>query len=101
MKEFLEKIDDIRFFEVDDFYHRKDEIKEKYNKLNNGEKEMYKWYFYFQFCLLKNPLKEMLWTFLNMECDIYFLSEMANEYRIFCNKRKRLYEKERNEAEFD
>ena len=92
MTEFLERIKDIRFTEVDEFYKRKDEIKEKYQELDNETKEIYKWYFYFQLCLLKNPLKEMLWTFLNMNCDIYFIAEMSNEYRLFCRKRNKLYE---------
>lgn len=92
MTEFLERIKDIRFTEVDEFYKRKDEIKEKYQELDNETKEIYKWYFYFQMCLLKNPLKEMLWTFLNMNCDIYFIAEMSNEYRLFCRKRNKMYE---------
>lgn len=92
MTEILEKIKDIRFTEVDEFYKRKDEIKEKYQELDNETKEIYKWYFYFQLCLLKNPLKEMLWTFLNMNCDIYFIAEMSNEYRLFCRKRNKMYE---------
>lgn len=92
MTEFLERIKDIRFTEVDEFYKRKDEIKEKYQELDNETKEIYKWYFYFQLCLLKNPLKEMLWTFLNMNCDIYFIAEMSNEYRLFCQKRNKMYE---------
>ena len=92
MTEFLEKIKDIRFTEVDEFYKRKDEIKERYQELDNETKEIYKWYFYFQLCLLKNPLKEMLWTFLNMNCDIYFIAEMSNEYRLFCRKRNKMYE---------
>ena len=90
MTEFLEKIKDIRFTEVDEFYKRKDEIKEKYQELDNETKEIYKWYFYFQLCLLKNPLKEMLWTFLNMNCDIYFIAEMSNQYRLFCRKRNKM-----------
>ena len=92
MTEFLDRIKDIRFTEVDEFYKRKDEIKEKYQELDNETKEIYKWYFYFQLCLLKNPLKEMLWTFLNMNCDIYFIAEMSNEYRLFCRKRNKMYE---------
>ena len=92
MTQFLERMKDIRFTEVDEFYMRKDEIKEKYQELDNETKEIYKWYFYFQLCLLKNPLKEMLWTFLNMNCDIYFIAEMSNEYRLFCRKRNKMYE---------
>ena len=92
MTEFLERIKDIRFTEVDEFYKRKDEIKEKYQELDNETKEIYKWYFYFQLCLLKNPVKEMLWTFLDMNCDIYIIAEMSNEYRLFCRKRNKMYE---------
>ena len=92
MTEFLEQIKDIRFTEVDEFYKRKDEIKEKYQELDNETKEIYKRYSYFQLCLLKNPLKDMLWTFLNMNCDIYFIAEMSNEYRLFCRKRNKMYE---------
>lgn len=98
MTEFLERIKDIRFTEVDEFYRRKDEIKEKYQELDRETKEIYKWYFYFQFCLLKNPLKEMLWTYLNMNCDIYFMADMSNEYRLFCRKRNKMVE---NDEEFD
>ena len=98
MTEFLEQIKDIRFTEVDEFYKRKDEIKEKYQELDDETKEIYKWYFYFQFCLLKNPLKEMFWTFLNMNCDIYFMADMSNEYRLFCRKRNKMYE---SDDEFD
>lgn len=98
MTEFLEQIKDIRFTEVDEFYKRKDEIKEKYQELDDETKEIYKWYFYFQLCLLKNPLKEMFWTFLNMNCDIYFLADMSNEYRLFCRKRNKMYE---SDDEFD
>ena len=98
MTEFLEQIKDIRFIEVDEFYKRKEEIREKYQELDDGTKEIYKWYFYFQFCLLKNPLKEMFWTYLNMNCDIYFLADMSNEYRLFCRKRNKMVE---SDDEFD
>lgn len=98
MTEFLEQIKDIRFTEVDEFYKRKEEIREKYQELDDGIKEIYKWYFYFQFCLLKNPLKEMFWTYLNINCDIYFMADMSHEYRLFCKKRNKIYE---SDDEFD
>lgn len=97
MREFLDRIESIRFEEVDELYKKKEEIKVKYQGLDNETKEIYKWYFYFQLCLLKNPLKEMLWTYLNSETDLHFKAEMSNEYRIFCNKRKKIGEK----SEFD
>lgn len=89
MEEFLELISDIRFTEVDDFYNRKEYIKIKYQELNRSAKEVYKWYFYFQFCLLKNPLKELLWTYINGEEDIYLISNLESAYSSFCNKRKK------------
>lgn len=98
MTEFLEQIKDIRFTEVDEFYKRKEEIREKYQELDDGIKEIYKWYFYFQFCLLKNPLKEMFWTYLNINCDIYFMADMSHEYRLFCKKRNKICE---SDDEFD
>ena len=98
MDEFLELIEDMRFTEVDDFFKRKEYIKYKYQELDKSTKEVYKWYFYFQFCLLKNPLKELLWNYLNGEEDLFFISELNNQYRIFCNKRKR---QKQEESEID
>lgn len=89
MDEFLELIDEIRFTEVDDLYRRKEFIKIKYQELDRKTKEIYKWYFYFQLCLLKNPLKELLWTYLNEEEDIFLLGNLSSQYDNFCNKRKR------------
>ena len=94
MEEFLELINDIRFSEVDDFYNRKEYIKIKYQELNQEVKEIYKWYFYFQFCLLKNPLKELLWTYLNEEENIFLTSNLINQYEKFCNKRRKQKEVE-------
>lgn len=87
MDKFLELISDIQFTTVDEFYEKREYIKQKYNKLDVGSKEIYKWYFYFQFCLLKNPLKEMLWTYLNHE-EYIFEEQMKIQYNIFCSKRK-------------
>ena len=94
MEEFLELIKDIRFTEVDEFYRKKDYIKIKYQELDKSTKEVYKWYFYFQFCLLKNPLKELLWNYLNQEQDIFLSVELDNQYNLFCNKRKRQKQEE-------
>lgn len=89
MRDFLEEIQDIRFVDPKDFFNRKNQIKEKYQELSKEKKEIYKWYFYFQLCLLKNPLKELFWSFLNQECDMFFMSNLVNEYYLYCNKRKK------------
>ena len=98
MDEFLELISDIRFVEVDDFYNRKEYIKIKYQELDLNMQEIYKWYFYFQFCLLKNPLKEMLWTYLNQSEDKSFNLELEHRYKLFCMGRKK---QKLEELEFD
>lgn len=98
MEEFLELIEDIRFTEVDEFYRKKDYIKIKYQELDKSTKEVYKWYFYFQFCLLKNPLKELLWNYLNQEQNMFLSVELDNQYNLFCNKRKR---QKQEESEID
>jgi len=87
MEKFLELIKDIQFTTVDEFYKKKKYIKKRYLKLDEGTKQIYKWYFYFQFCLLKNPLKEMFWTYLNQE-EYIFESELEHQYEIFCSRRK-------------
>lgn len=94
MEEFLKLIEEIRFNDPDEFFRKKIIIKEKYQKLDRSTKEIYKWYFYFQLCLLKNPLKELFWTFLNEEVDVLFYSNLNNEYRLFCNRRKRQMQEE-------
>lgn len=87
MERFLELINDIQFTTVDEFYKKREYIKRKYNELDAGSKEIYKWYFYFQFCLLKNPLKEMLWTYLNEE-NYIFENIMEAQYELFYSKRR-------------
>lgn len=94
MKEFFREIEDIQFTEVDEFYKKKEYIRDRYQELDNNIKQVYKWYFYFQFCLLKNPLKELLWNYVNGENELYFLSELQNEYNSFCNRRKKQKEEE-------
>ena len=92
MEEFLELIEDIRFTTVDDFYKRKEYIKIRYFELNRSTREVYKWYFYFQFCLLKNPLKELLWNYINEEKNITLEKNLENSYNNFCKKRKKKQE---------
>ena len=90
MRKILRIIESIEFTEVDEFYEKKDYIKQKYQELDMEAKEIYKWYFYFQLCLLKNPLKELLWTYINnQEENMYLSSDLSREYRLFCEKRKK------------
>lgn len=88
MDEFMEKTKDMRFLNADDFYVKKAIIKEKYKKLDYNSKEMYKWYFFYQLCLLKNPLKSMFWSYLNNKHDK--CDKMNEEYIKFCEKRDKI-----------
>lgn len=80
----LKEIECIRFENVDELFVKKASIREKYRNLDYNIKEIYKWYFFYQLCLVKNPLKELLWDYLNGK-DV---SEKVNfAYIDFCNKR--------------
>lgn len=87
---FMEYIKDLRFIDVDDLFVKKQHIKDKYENLNLDCKEMYKWYFYYQLCIIKNPLKKVLWAYINGE-DV--LDKLNEEYIKFCNKRDNLFKK--------
>lgn len=90
IKEFMEEIKDIRFVGVDDFFKRRENIRDKYKTLNNDIKEVYKWYFYHQLCLLRQKhfeLKDLMWLYLNGEkVDV----ELTHQYYLFCKKRSKI-----------
>lgn len=88
MNEFMIKIQDMRFLNADDFYVKKAIIKEKYKNLDYDSKEMYKWYFFYQLCMLKNPLKTLFWNYLNNKKD--HTEKMNEEYIKFCEKRDKI-----------
>lgn len=83
----LKEIESIRFENVDDLFVKKASIKEKYLELEPKIKELYKWYFFYQLCMVKNPLKELLWDYLN---DKEVSDKLNIAYIDFCNKRDSL-----------
>ena len=91
MNEFYASVKGLTFKNVDDLFARKMEIREKYAELDYPTKQIYKWFFYYQLCLLRNPLKRLLWDFINGSEDLKILWELSKEYRNFCNKRNRIY----------
>lgn len=84
MQEFLDKIENIRFVDVDELFVKKKYIREMYSEKEQSVKEIYKWYFYFQLCMLRNPLKSLFWGYINGENN---LDELNFAYINFCNKR--------------
>lgn len=92
MKEFLEllKNNQLTFESLDEFYVKKNFIKEKYQSLDTDVKYLYKMYFFTQLCTIKNNYKATLWAFLNDNATY----EDANlTYIEFCNYRDNLFKK--------
>jgi hypothetical protein len=86
----MKEINGIRFSCVDDFMKRKEKIREKAKLLDDDAREIYKWYFYHQLCLLSQKffeLKDLMWMYTigeNVEIDL------LHQYRIFCKKRSKI-----------
>ena len=90
INEFMNEIKDIRFKSVDDFMEKRHYIRENVEKLDKDTKEIYKWYFYHQLCLLGQKqfeLKDLMWLYAvgeNVEFDLLL------HYRLFCQKRSKI-----------
>lgn len=102
MKEILERIKEVRFTTTDEIYSRKDEIREIVQTFDYDTLEVYKWYFFFQLCLLKNPLKELLWNYLVGEkVNIKTRSDLCVEYRNYKERCMKIaqYQKKKEEEQ--
>lgn len=87
MSEFYQKIQKMMFRDIDDLFSRRKEIRQEFNQVDAEVKEMYKWFYYFQLCLLKNPLKSTMWEYIN---GFKVENKLKQEYFDFCNKRKKI-----------
>lgn len=67
MEGLIEIIRGAEFSTVEELYERKDEIKFKYQKMDENIQRVYKWYFFYQLCLLDYKLKSLMWDYI---CDI-------------------------------
>lgn len=94
MNDFLLKISDIQFVSIDDFMDKKDYIKERFNELDLSTKQIYKYYFFYQLCLIKDGiLKECCWSYLHDQ-KVYYKNQEVNleeRYKEFCSRRKKIY----------
>ena len=91
MEEFYQSVQELMFIDVDDLYKKKMQIREKYEELDYPTKQIYKWFFYYQLCLLRNPLKRLLWDFISGSNELSMQLDLPNEYKKFCEKRKKIY----------
>ena len=93
---FMEKIEEIRFGNIDECYKRKEEIRGKYQELDRESKEIYKWYYFYQLSLIKRvELKRLLWYYINNseEENKEIRIELSNEYKKLKEDRIRMKEK--------
>ena len=91
MNEFYASVQGLMFKDVDDLYSKKIKIREKYAILDYPTKQIYKWFFYYQLCLLRNPLKRLLWEFISGSNELLIQLELTQEYKKFCEKRNKIY----------
>lgn len=100
MKDLLERIEKARFTTTDEVFTRRKEIREIVQSFDLDTLEVYKWYFFFQLCLLKNPLKELLWTYIAKQ-NLTSKEEidLCNEYRLYKERCMRImqYQKDKRE----
>lgn len=87
VKEFMGEIEGMRFIGIDDLFLIKQDIRKKYRELEKEYKEMYKWYFFFQLSLLKNPLKSTMWNYINGENNAI---DLDIAYNSFCTRREKI-----------
>ena len=99
MEEIYMQISKAMFKNADELYKEKERIREEYQKLDcTAKKEIYKWWFFFYLSQLKNPLKELLWDFLNYKCVD---ARLDKEYIKFCEKRRMMYHVEEKTIDND
>lgn len=82
------KFEKMRFLSIDDLFIKKKQVKYAYEKLDIYEKEVYKWYFFYQLCMVrwrnkeKIGIKDAFWDYLNGKAS----GELINSlYVDFCN----------------
>lgn len=96
MKDILERIKWARFTTTDEVFLNRKEIRKHVQQFDNETLEVYKWYFFFQLCMLKNPLKEKMWNFLVKETiSINEDSDLCALYRNYKEKCRKISEYQR------
>lgn len=103
MEEILERIKKARFTTTDEIYAKREEIRKVVQMYDLDTLEVYKWYFFFQLCLLKNPLKSMLWDYLvrenvGLDDEVNLTKEYRN-YKERCQQILKYQSKNREEEE--
>lgn len=91
MEGLIESIKGLEFDSVEGLFDRKDEIKSKFQKMDKNTQRIYKWYFFYQLCLLDYELKSLLWDYI---CDIKGCElHLKIEYMNFLAKKEKYHHK--------
>lgn len=89
MEGIFEKIKEMEFSTVEELYEKKDEIKEKYQELDYNTQRIYKWYYFYQLCLLDYKLKSLMWEYI---CGINGVElHLRLAYSDFKNKKEKYH----------
>ena len=64
MEGIIENIKEMEFSTVEELYERKEEIRDKYQSLDYNTQRIYKWYYFYQLCLLDYKLKSLMWDYI-------------------------------------
>lgn len=100
MEDILRRIRSARFLTTDEVFEKRKQIRREVQKFDVDTLEIYKWYFFFQLCLLKNPLKEKLWNYLVKDVvSIYEETDLVNEYRHYKERCQKILQYQRKSDE--
>lgn len=91
MKEVLKAIEDIKFTDFREIYRDRFIIKKLYSIKSIDTKKVYKWYYYYQLCLLKPHYKDSMWLWLNDQLSDEELDLRYNEFEKIKDHQKNLY----------
>lgn len=86
MEEEIKEIEGMLFETIEEFYERREEIRNRYKEKEYKEKIIYKWYFFYQVCVLSYKMKSVMWDYV---CDIEGSEEKLEQYyKIFKIKKE-------------
>lgn len=64
MEELIENIKEIEFESIEELYDKKEFIQERFKYLDESTRRIYKWYYFYQLCLLDYELKSNMWDYI-------------------------------------
>ena len=91
MEGLVENIRQIEFSTIEELYEKKEEIRDKYQALDYNTRRIYKWYYFYQLCLLDYELKSLMWDYICGITDVDLHLRLA--YMDFKRKKEKYHQK--------